>query len=391
MKILKVTGGFIPAEKQGGTAVVGHALSKYLAKEGHEVKVFTTNINGNEFLDIKDEWKYMDGMEVYYAKATKKFLPYYSPSMINEFKKHIQNADVVLLAGVWTWYAPKIAKICRANNVPYILYPHGVRSVDRMKMQGYLKKLLWWHLFDKNLFFKADGLVAITEFEKEEMRSIGVTCPIEVIPNGVEAIPKVENPRKLIYNKYGIAEDSPIIFFIGRIELIKGVDLAIKSMKYILKKVPNATLVLAGPDRDNLTNKLYELAKELNISSRVVFTGSIKGDIKFALYQSARVLILLSITEVLAMAVLEGLRSGVPIVFTDKNAFVDIVDNQAGIACRRDEVTIANAIIDIILDDVKYNKLSKNAIKLATDKFTWEIVALKSIDFINRIIRNKYK
>ena len=388
MKILKVTGGFIPAEKQGGTAVVGHALSKYLSAQGNKVKVFTTNINGDEFLDIKDEWKSIDGMEVYYAKASKTFLPYYSPSMISEFKKYIKDADIVLLAGVWTWYAPKIADICRKNNKPYILYPHGVRSVDRMKMQGYLKKLLWWHLFDKKLFLKANGLVAITEFEKKEMKSIGVTCPIEVIPNGVEAIPKVNNPRKLIYNEYGIAEDSPIIFFIGRIELIKGVDLAIKSMKYILEKSPNATLVLAGPDREGLTDKLYELATKLNISDRIVFTGAIKGDIKFALYQSARVLILLSITEVLAMAVLEGLRSGVPVVVTDKDAFVDIIDNNAGLACDRNEVTIANAISNIILDQSKYSNLSENAIRLALNKFTWEAISLKTVDYIKNILNN---
>ena len=90
------------------------------------------------------------------------------------------------------------------------------------------------------------------------------------------------------------------------------------------------------------------------------------------------------------MAVLEGLRSGVPVVVTDKDAFVDIVDNNAGIACDRDEVTIANAISDIILDESKYDNLSKNAIRLAADKFTWEAIASETIDYLDIIIsRNK--
>jgi len=387
MKILKVTGGFIPAEKQGGTAVVGHALCKYLAKVGHDVKVFTTNINGDEFLDVEDEWKSFDNMDVFYAKATKTLFPYYSPSMIREFEKNIEEADVVLMASVWTWYGPKIAKICKKYNVPYILYPHGVRSYDRMKMQGYAKKVLWWYFFDKPMFFNADGLVAITEFEKKEMKSIGVECPIEVIANGVEPLETVSNPRSILKKEYGIEENKDIIFFIGRIELIKGVDLAIESIKLVLDKNPNTVLVLAGPDRENLTEELSQLSNKLGIKDNVIFTGAIKGDIRLALYQSSKVLILPSITEVLAMAVLEGLKSGLPVVVTDKDAFVDVVSYDAGYACDRNKESISECINKLLTNDTLYNTMSKNALKLASDKYTWEGIAKDTTTYISKVIK----
>lgn len=386
MNILKVTGGFPPAEKEGGTAVVGHALSKYLKLAGHKVKVFTTNINGDGFIGAGDRWEEIDGFDVFYAKASKTFYKYFSPSMILEFKKHIAKADIVLMASVWTWYGPQIARICRQAGVPYVLYPHGVRSGERMAMQSYYRKIAWWHLFDKKMFLKANGLVAITEFEKQEMKSIGVSCPIEVIPNGVESIPFVDDARELLLKEYSIPIDSPIVFFIGRIETIKGVDLAIESFKLMLEKCPNAYLVLAGPDRDNLTEELKTLTKNLNIDDKVIFTGSVRGNARSALYHSASVLLLPSITEVLAMSVLEALKTGVPVVVTDKDAFVDVIACGAGLGCDRNKEDISEAVTSLLLDKEKHALMSKAARMLAEDKYSWSAVVEQTSQFCKSLI-----
>lgn len=391
MKILKVTGGFPPAEKEGGTAVVGHALAKYLTRLGHEVKAFTTNINGPGWLEYGNEWREYDEVSVYYAQASKKWTRYYSPSLIKELEKHICDADIVLMAAVWVWYGPQVARLCRKYNVPYVLYPHGVRSRERMLMQSFYKKTAWWYMFDKKMFLNADGLVAITESERQEMLSIGIKCPIKVIPNGVESIPLVQDPRQLLFNLYGIPIESPIVFFIGRIETIKGVDLAISSFELVLKKCPSATLVLAGPDRENLTEKLVSMATELGISDRVIFTGSVKGDTRSALYHSASLLLLPSITEVLAMSVLEALKCGVPVVVTDKEAFVDVIDGGAGLGCERNKEDIATAILSLLLDEKTIEMMQAKAKQLAEEMYSWRVVSERTVAFCESLLAGQKK
>lgn len=87
MKIVKITGGYVPAEKQGGTAVVAHALSRALRDNGHEVLVLTSNANGDDQLPFLDEWREVDGVPVFYGNRKLRFLPIYVPSLIKEFKK----------------------------------------------------------------------------------------------------------------------------------------------------------------------------------------------------------------------------------------------------------------------------------------------------------------
>jgi glycosyltransferase involved in cell wall biosynthesis len=387
MKILKVTGGFPPAEKEGGTAVVGHALAKWLTQAGHDVKAFTTNINGDGWLDKKNEWDNIDGVDVFYAEGTKKWARYRSPEMIAEIEKHIIDCDIVLMAAVWVWYGPKVAELCRTHNVPYVLYPHGVRSRDRMLLQSYYKKTAWWHIYDKNMFYNASGLVAITEFEKTEMRDIGVKCPIKVIANGVDPIPFIDCPRDLLKKEYEVPIDAEVILFLGRIETIKGVDLAIQSFQLVLEKRPDAFLILAGPDRSGLTYKLEQLAEKLGVRERIVFTGSVQGDLRSALYQSAHLLLLPSVTEVLAMSVLEALRSAIPVVVTDKDAFVDVAAYRAGFTCDRNKMAISSSMLMLLNDNELYKEMADNALQLAKDKYTWSSIASQTALFCEELIQ----
>src|SRR5262245_33405590 len=47
MRILHVIPSYLPAVRYGGPIFAAHALCKALAARGHEVQVFTTNIDGS--------------------------------------------------------------------------------------------------------------------------------------------------------------------------------------------------------------------------------------------------------------------------------------------------------------------------------------------------------
>lgn len=386
MNILKVTGGYPPAEKQGGTAVVGHAISRALKDIGHQIKVLTTNINGDEHLPWENVWREWEGVEVFYAKGSKKFLPHHCPELLNQCRQLLDDIDIVLIASVWTWYGPKVGKMCRKFGIPYVVYSHGCRAQARMKMQGRLKKTIWWHAFDRSFYNNADMIVAITQEEKEELRSIGVKAPIQVIPNGIESAPHVNNSREHLKSRYGIKDESQIVYFLGRIEPIKGVDIAIKAMHEIVAEFPNTVLVVAGPEKDGLQAEMELLADHLGIREKIIFTGSVKGDDKWALFQEADMLVLPSVTEVLAMSVLEALECSVPVVLTQKYAWPEIVEADAGIITERTPHAVADGLKRLLADpDLRIN-MGQRGHKLVEEKFRWPKIAQRTIDLCESLI-----
>ena len=386
MNILKVTGGYPPAEKQGGTAIVGHALSRALSDLGHQIKVLTTNINGDEHLPWANQWRKWDGVEVFYAKGSKKPLPHYCPALVKECRQMLPNVDVVLMASVWTWYGPKVGRMCRKAGVPYVMYSHGCRAQARMKMQGRLKKTFWWYAFDRSLYNNAAMIVAITQEEKEELRSIGIKAPIEVIPNGIESAPQVSNSREHLKNRFGIKKESDIIFFMGRIEPIKGVDIAIKAMHEVAAQFPNSILVVAGPEKDGLQAEMEQLAERLELREKILFTGSVKGDDKWALFQEADVLVLPSVTEVLAMSVLEALECQVPVVLTQKHAWPEIVEADAGIITERTPHAVAVGLKRLLADPDLRTSMGSRGKMLVEQKFCWPKIAQRTIDVCQSLL-----
>ena len=52
LRILHVVPTYLPARRYGGPIVAVHGLCKALAARGHEVDVFTTNVDGDSRLDV---------------------------------------------------------------------------------------------------------------------------------------------------------------------------------------------------------------------------------------------------------------------------------------------------------------------------------------------------
>lgn len=273
-----------------------------------------------------------------------------------------------------------ITKICKANNIPVYSYTHGVRSGERMRSQSYVKKLLWWWLIDRKMFSDVSGIVAITKNEKEELMSLNTTQNICVIPNGVDIPLILPNSREIIFSELGIQSDEKFIFFLGRTEPIKGVDLLIDSFAISLSHGnANSKLVISGPDRNNYRATLEAQAERLGISDRVIFTGSIAGDLKTALFQECDGFALLSITEVLAMSALEAMKFQKPVVVTDTQAFSEFLNRDMMIGADRDCEQIGAILSDFLSRTAASQQMARRAKFCIDTEYDWKTIAQQTV------------
>ena len=147
---------------------------------------------------------------------------------------------------------------------------------------------------------------------------------ISVISNGIDS--RLFHPRaakKGIYEKYDIPINKPLIFFVGRIEKEKQLDILLKAFQYTYRKT-KAHLVIAG--NGNQLNELKQLSKDLQIGNAVHFLGKVsyKEDLP-ELYTIMTVFVMPSIYESQCIAGLEAAASGLPIVAANAGALPELV------------------------------------------------------------------
>jgi len=108
-------------------------------------------------------------------------------------------------------------------------------------------------------------------------------------------------------------QDKRVIVNVGRLVEAKGQWHLLKAFKEILKKTPNAFLVIVG--EGNLEVKLKELATNLAIDKNIFFAGYNKNPFKFI--SRAELFISSSVYEGFGLSILEAMCCKIPVISTD--------------------------------------------------------------------------
>lgn len=116
-------------------------------------------------------------MKVYlFVSKQKKLFKVYQPYLdaLNQqldITKQMCDADIVLILGAWTIKGAQIAKQSRAMGIPYIVCPLGDIS-ERNCKNPHFKRSLQTMIYQKNMYKKANLLVATTPLEKSYLEKL---------------------------------------------------------------------------------------------------------------------------------------------------------------------------------------------------------------------------
>ncbi len=151
-------------------------------------------------------------------------------------------------------------------------------------------------------------------------------------------------------------QNGPIILFVGRLSIIKGLPYLLKAFSRVLPTIPNANLVLVGegPEKDALQDE----AGELGIKDSVFFAGKVDWGEIHRVYQSADVLVLPSIYEQGGGLLLEAMACGVSIVASEVGGIPEVCGGKAVLVEPMNPEAISQAVVKILLDRDFAKKLS---------------------------------
>lgn len=142
---------------------------------------------------------------------------------------------------------------------------------------------------------------------------------VEVIYNGVES---EENNRLSAY-QVGIRSDEKIVLFLGRITMQKGPEYFLMAARKVLEEIENVKFVMAGTG--DMMNRIIEMAAQMGIGHKVLFTGFLRGEDVNKVYQMADLYVMPSVSEPFGIAPLEALNHDVPVLISKQSGVAEVL------------------------------------------------------------------
>ena len=213
-------------------------------------------------------------------------------------------ADILHTHGLWL--APNIspAAIARRAGKAFVVSPRGMLGADAMRFSA-LQKRVVWALAQRRALQAAAFIHATSEEECAEVRAMGLTNPVVVIPNGIDVPPPNKRP----------AGAPRVVLSLGRIHPKKGLDRLIGGWALAGAATIGWTLRIVGPDEGGHAAELKTLAASLSLTN-VEIAGPAYGADKAAALQSAQLFALPTLNENFGLAAAEALAAGLPVIST---------------------------------------------------------------------------
>jgi glycosyltransferase involved in cell wall biosynthesis len=122
-----------------------------------------------------------------------------------------------------------------------------------------------------------------------------------------------------------IRRDEKIVLFLGRITMQKGPEYFLAAAKAVLQFEKNVRFVMAGSG--DMIRRSIELAAELGIGHKVVFTGFLRGEDVARVFRMADLYVMPSVSEPFGIAPLEALANDVPALISRQSGVSEILSH----------------------------------------------------------------
>ena len=166
---------------------------------------------------------------------------------------------------------------------------------------------------------RADKVIAVSHFTRGIVISrYGIPGDkVEVVYNGVERNGNWSTAP------ISIKREEKIVLFLGRITMQKGPEYFLQAAKKVLDVMDNVKFVMAGSG--DLMYRSVELAAQLGIGHKVLFTGFLRGGDVRRIYQMADLYVMPSVSEPFGIAPLEALDNDVPVIISKQSGVSEVL------------------------------------------------------------------
>ena len=163
----------------------------------------------------------------------------------------------------------------------------------------------------------SDAVLASCTVEAQQIAELYDADPtrIEIVAPGVDHAFFSPGYRPQARRALGITADGPMLLFVGRIQPLKGLDVAVRTLALAR---PDAFLVVvggpSGPQGQAEIDRIHALADDLGVADRVRWLPPQPHELLSTFYRAADVCLVPSRSESFGLVALEAAACGTPVV-----------------------------------------------------------------------------
>lgn len=365
----------------GGAETYALSLAKHLAKQNQDVTLLTMSYENRR--ELINENLSLVGLK------TQRFISsniydLCSLKIINEIKNN--DYDLLHVHQLNTSLSVLSCAIARIQKIPSFLTDHGGGSPFLSVMPQISAKF-------PNYF------MAVSKYSLKWLQSLCSFKESFVIYGGINT--EIFSPLKNYGDIVNIFDLSGfnVILYVGKINPHKGIDVLIKSFKFLPK---NTKLLIVGPVRVvRYLAFLKSLARKI-CPGRILIVGSVSDLVLSKFYNSCDILVLPSVhtdykgrsyrfPELLGLVKFEAMACAKPVIVTNVGGLPEYVINfkNGFVVAEGDEKQLAYRINLLLSDDKARRRMGYTGFKLVQEKFTWENIAKNVITYYKTALKNR--
>ena len=262
-------------------------------------------------------------------------------------------------------------------NVPFVSTFH---TLARVKAEGGDPEPKWRDRAEAEIIQCSDAIcVSCVEEEEQFRRLYGDSLGrIEIVAPGVEHAFFTPGDQAGARRAINVDPDVPFILFVGRIQPLKGPDVAIRALAALGR--PDAQLAIvggaSGRNGDVQASEAHALVDELGLHGQVHFIEPKPHHILSTWYRAADIVLVPSRSESFGLVALEAASCGVPVVASAVGGLLSLVDDgETGyLIDGRNPDNYADAMRRILDDSELAASMGKAGVERAKD-YTWRAAA----------------
>jgi D-inositol-3-phosphate glycosyltransferase len=164
----------------------------------------------------------------------------------------------------------------------------------------------------------SDAVLASCSVEAAQLRQLYGVDPerIEIVAPAVDHAFFAPGNRQQARRAINLPEDAQVVLFVGRIQALKGLDVAVAAFADLHS--PDAVMVVvggpSGPEGEVEHARVEKLAADLGVSDRIIWRDPQPHELLSTYYRASNVVLVTSRSESFGLVALEAAACGTPVV-----------------------------------------------------------------------------
>ncbi|MCG3140317.1 MAG: GDP-mannose-dependent alpha-(1-6)-phosphatidylinositol monomannoside mannosyltransferase [Anaerolineae bacterium] len=378
MRILMLDNEFPPLG--GGMGTTHEALLKQFAPRAElEIDVITAALGkesqSEQFAERIRLWKVPVNNRNLHHSSNRELIAYTLQALPLALK--LQRAQPYDFCFAWSALpAGFIARMVEwRTGLPYMVWVSGPDIPGFEQRYARLYPLLWPLL--KTTWRHAKPLIAKCKQEVDMIHACDPNIPVHIIPNGVDL------------NSFSpgapVPDDGPLkLICVARLIERKGQRHLIQAVQALVACGMDVTLDLVGTG--DALPQYQKLASDLGIMERVNFAGYVSRQEIPQWYAAAHVFVLPSYNEGMALAALEALGAGLPLVLTRTGGTEELAQaGENGYIFEWGDVDALAQHLKRLAQDRELTRKMARASRARAKRFSWPKIAAEYIELFARM------